>query len=81
MRFLTHAITVEHPAQLGLEFLLLSHLRVPVLLHRGVADFVPLGLTGLGEQDQRCGVGRRSREGEVDSIGRARARTEQTRES
>jgi hypothetical protein len=32
------------------------HLPVAVLLHRGVADLVAFGLTGLSEQDQRCAV-------------------------
>jgi hypothetical protein len=58
MGFVPFAITVQHPPQLELERLPVLHLRVAVLLHRGVADLVAFGLTGLGEQDQRCGVGR-----------------------
>jgi hypothetical protein len=37
-----------------------------VLLRRDVADPVALGLPGLGEQDQRRGVGRLGREREVE---------------
>jgi hypothetical protein len=58
MRCLAFAITVQHPAQLSLEGLLVLHLSVPVVLDGAVAELVALRLTGLGEQDQRCGVGR-----------------------
>jgi hypothetical protein len=56
MGCLPFAITVQHQSQLELERLTVLHLRVAVLLHRGVADLVAFGLTGLSEQDQRCAV-------------------------
>lgn len=37
-----------------------------VFLDRGVAERVALGLAGLSEQDQRCGVRRRGRECDVE---------------
>ncbi len=55
-----------------LEGTLALDIGIVVFLDSGIAELVALGLAGLSEQDQRCGVGRLGRECEVEEDERVR---------